>query len=87
MIITKPDKALSQSEVAQLIPNGTMVVVVGQVDVRLAKDQTKPLVVLTRHYQFIDQKMYRADVFDYGREGEPIQRVQNGEFWKQYGPK
>jgi len=87
MIVTKAEKPLTPNEVAQMIPKGTMVVAVGPVDVRFAKDQTKPLALLTRYFQFIDKKMYRTDVFDYGRLGEPIKRVQDGDFWKQYGPK
>ncbi|HXX73654.1 MAG TPA: hypothetical protein VEI50_00825 [Nitrospiraceae bacterium] len=87
MIVTKPEKQLTPDEAAQLISKGTMVVAVGQIDVRFAKDQTKPLALLTRYVQFIDHKMYRSDVFDYGRRDEAIKKVENGEFWKQYSKK
>jgi hypothetical protein len=87
MIIIRPDEGLSNNQVRQLIPAGTMVVVVGRLYARSAQFKDKPLAVITQFFQFLDKKRYRTDVFDYGREGEPIKRVQGGKFWGTYGPK
>ncbi len=87
MIIVKPEKQFGEKEIAQLIPVGTMAVAVGKIHVKAAQDKTRPLALLTQYFQFIDRKRYRTDVFDYGRENEPIKKVEGGEFWTKYGPR
>ena len=87
MIIVKPEKQFGEQEIAQLIPAGTMAIAVGKIHVKAAQDKTRPLALLTQYFQFIDRKHYRTDVFDYGRENEPIKKVEGGEFWTKYGPR
>jgi hypothetical protein len=86
MIIVKPEKQVEEKEISRLIPVGTMVIAVGKIYVKAAQDKTRPLALLTQYFQFIDRKWYRTDVFDYGRENEPMKKVQGGEYWKKYGP-
>lgn len=61
------------------VPAGSMVVAVGKPKV-MSDATRKELFVLTEHYQFIDKKAYRMDVYDYGREGEPLKKVQGSSF-------
>ncbi len=82
MIFVKPDDQLSRKEAQQLVPVGTMVVAIGKIHVKTAQDKSIPLSLMTDYHQFIDRKWYRSDVFDYGREGEPIKKVQGGEYWE-----
>lgn len=87
MIIVKPEKQFGEKGMGQLIPAGTMAIAVGQIHAKSAQDKTRPLALLTRYFQFIDRKWYRTDVLDYGRENEPIKKVEGGEYWRKYGPK
>ncbi len=86
MIFLQPKGEMSSAEAARLIPPGTMVVAVGKVYLPTPADNKLPLALLTEYRQFIGRKWYRTDVFDYGREGEPIRKVEGGAFWKDYGP-
>lgn len=86
MIVLKPEGEMTSEEASRLIPAGTMVVAVGKVYMPSAADRRFPLALLTEYRQFIGAKWYRTDVFDYGRAGEPIRRVEGGAFWKEYGP-
>lgn len=84
IIFVKPDDKLSDKEARQLVPIGTMVVAVGKIHVKTAQDKTKPLALMTDYHQFIGKKWYRSDIFDYGRENDPITKVKNSEYWKKY---
>jgi hypothetical protein len=57
------------------VPAGLMVVAVGKPKVMSDPPRRKELFVLTEHYEFIKKTAYRMDVYDYGREGEPIKSV------------
>jgi hypothetical protein len=64
------------------IPLGIMAVVIGKPQVVIDKDNKSHLVVLTKYYDFIKKSAFRMDVFDYGRNGEPIHKVENSIFWQ-----
>lgn len=87
LIIVKPDAGMDQKAIDRLVPPGTMAIAVGSPYVKAAEFKDKPLALLTDYFQFIEQKWYRTDVFDYGREGESIKRVEGGDFWGSYGPR
>ena len=87
VIFLKPEKQLDVKEARKLIAVGTMVVAIGKIYVKTAQDKTMPLALMYDYYQLIGQKWYRTDVFDYGREDEPIKKVQGSKFWGKYDPK
>ncbi len=83
MIILKPNRGMTQKEANESVPAGTMVVAVGKIYVKMAKNNnTMPLPLVEEYFQFIDRKWYRTDVFDYGRDKEPIKKVEGSKFWK-----
>ncbi len=85
VIFLEPKREMTQEEARRLLPAGMMLVAVGQVYLPTASDKKYPLVLLTEYREFIEKKWYRTDVVDYGREGEPIHRVQGSEYWRKYG--
>jgi hypothetical protein len=86
LIFLQPKGEMTESKARALIPAGTMVVAAGRIYVPSAADPRYPLALLADYYQFIRKEAYRTDVFDYGREGGPVRRVEGSPFWKQYGP-
>lgn len=85
MIVLEAKHEMTREEARRLLPAGTMLVAVGQIYLPTAGNKNIPLALLTDYSQFIEKKWYRTDVFDYGRNGEPIRRVEGGEFWRKYG--
>jgi hypothetical protein len=81
-IFVNPKGKHDEQSIRKLIPLDSMVVAVGEIDTKMLSDDGLPIVMLTEYFEFIDKSKYRDDVFDYGREGEEIQRVENSNFWK-----
>ncbi|MDD5169761.1 MAG: hypothetical protein PHN75_13145 [Syntrophales bacterium] len=69
------------SDIRVRIPIGSMMVAIGKTMV-MGNFMHKELSVLTKHRQFFDKRAYRMDVYDYGREGEPIKNVTGSTFFE-----
>lgn len=69
------------------LPLGIMAVVIGKPQVILDKDNKSHLIVLTKYHDFIKKSAFRMDVYDYGRNGEPIHKVKDSIFWQKYASK
>lgn len=73
MAIGKRDK--KTDELLREVPRGTMIGVVGQIDMRHIDDVIRPIEIAPKFVLSATETIYRTDVYDYGREGELVLRV------------
>ncbi len=86
-VLRRTKSLVSTSEALREFPIGSMIAAAGRVIIeRIDANTPKPQLLMINGYS-VTRNLYRTDVYSYGREGEPVEKVNGSAYWKLFDAK